>query len=464
MAIFVVTQSDNTVQSILTPPVLSSGSRQAFHLESTLKELPLYTFQTTLEHLGTEVAQIFEQYPQVPGVILMEGQQFVSMMSRHRLLEYLLRPYGTELFLEKPLRVLYSYDRTVPLILPSHTPILTAAQHALRRSFDRLSDPIVVQFEDQSYRLLDAHELNIAYWQLRGIEMQVRIERLQVQMLQSEKMASLGRLVDGISHEILDPVSFIWGNLSHIAEYSRSLLDVIDAYERCITKVPPEVAELKDEVELDYIRDDLPRTLDSIKTGAERLSKLANSLQNFCHIGEVYPRPANLHECLDSVILLLKSRLTSEIKIVKQYGHLPPVPCYVSQLSQVFMNIISHAIDGLLNQAANEQFDQELRGTLQPYPEETSPCITITTDVSSINASGVRWVTVQIADNGAGLSETVQRQLMQAFSMAASQVKETSLTMSYRIVTARHGGEFKVYSTLDTKPPLTVFEILLPIQ
>jgi hypothetical protein len=462
VAIFVVTQSNNTVQLNLTPPVLSSGSRQAFHLESTLKELPLFNFQATLEHLGTEVAQIFEQYPQVPGVILMEGEQFISMMSRHRLLEYLLRPYGTELFLQKPLRVLYSYDRTPPLILPSHTPILTAAHQALRRSFDRLSDPIVVQFEDHSYRLLDAHELNIAYWQLRGIEMQVRIERLQVQMLQSEKMASLGRLVDGISHEILDPVSFIWGNLSHIAEYSRNLLEVIDAYDRCIASVPPEVMQLRDEVELDYIREDLPRTLDSIKTGAERLSKLANSLQNFCHIGEVYPRPANLHECLDSVILLLKSRLTSEINIVKNYGHLPPVPCYVSQLSQVLMNIISHAIDGLLNQAANEQFDQEFRGKL--HPEDTSPCITITTDVSSINASGVRWVVIQIADNGAGLSETAQRQLMQALATEGAQVKETSLTMSYRIVTARHGGEFKVYSTIDTQQPLTVFEILLPIQ
>jgi hypothetical protein len=162
------------------------------------------------------------------------------------------------------------------------------------------------------------------------------------------------------------------------------------------------------------------------------------------------------------VIFLLKSRLTSEINIVKNYGHLPPVPCYVSQLSQVLMNIISHAIDGLLNQAANEQFDQEFRG--KSHPEDTSPCITITTDVSSINASGVRWVAIQIADNGAGLSETAQRQLMQALATEGSQVKETSLTMSYRIVTAMHGGEFKVYSTIDTQQPLTVFEILLPIQ
>lgn len=462
MIAHVFTQANRDDRSTLTPPVLLSGSSQAFHLESTLEELPLYDFQADLDHLGTDVAQMFERYTQLPGVILTENHRFVGMLSRHSLLEYLLRPFGTELFLHKPLRILQSYDRSIPLILPATTPILAAAQQALRRSFDRLTHPIVVQFEDETYRLLDAHELNIAYWQLRGIETQVRIERLQVQMLQSEKMASLGRLVDGISHEILDPVSFIWGNLSHIAEYSRNLLDVIDAYEKHIAQVPREVTDVKNKIELDYIREDFPRTLESIRTGADRLSKLANSLQNFCHIGEVYPRPANLHECLDSVLLLLKSRITSEIKIVKNYGHLPTVPCYISQLSQVFMNIIGRAIDGLLNQAANQQFDAEFRGKLHAH--DPAPEITITTDVCSLDAAGARWVSIQIADNGTNLSEESQRQLMQAFSTERALVKETSLAMSYRIVTARHGGRFRVYSNLDKTQTGTVFEILLPLN
>nr|WP_274382007.1 HAMP domain-containing sensor histidine kinase [Myxacorys almedinensis] len=277
-------------------------------------------------------------------------------------------------------------------------------------------------------------------------------------------MASLGRLVDGISHEVLDPVSFIWGNLSHVAAYNHDLLDLLDAYERQ-GNPSPEIAELRDAIEVDYIREDLPKTLDSIKSGADRLSKLANSLQNFCHIDEVFPRPTDLHECLDSVLLLLKSRLTSEIQVTKNYGHLPPISCFGGQLNQVFMNILNRAIDGLLNEAANSQ----LNATLPQHRAKVIylPKIVISTDVRSLDHTGDRWVSIQIADNGTAMSAEVQRQLMQAFSTERSLVKETSLAMSYRIITARHGGRFKVYSCIDPSDPLsrmgTAFEILLPM-
>lgn len=438
-------------RSPLSIPILSSGNAQSIQLESTLKDLPLFDFAAELDVLGTEVAQIFEQHSLLPGVILKEHGRFLGMLPRHRLLEYLLRPYGIDLFLDKPLRILYSYDRTSPLILGGDTPILSAAQQALRRPFERLSDPIVVRIDPDQYRILDPHELNIAYWQLRGIETQVRVERFQLQMVQSEKMASLGRLVDGVSHEILDPVSFIWGNLSHIAEYSKSLLEIINVYEKCIVQEPQKVTDLKDAIEFDYIREDLPKTLDSIRTGAERLSKLANSLQNFCHIDEVYARPANLHECLDSVLLLLKSRLSSEIQVVKNYGHLPPVPCFISQLSQVFMNILNRSIDSLLNQAARREMQ-----AAEP------PRITIATEVCSIDGTGKRWVSIQIADNNTEMSIDAENQLMQAFS--TDLVRETSLAMSYRIVTGRHSGKFRFYSNIEPSSRTTVFEILLPLN
>ena len=447
------TQSTPESRSQLRFPVLTRGNAQTIQIESTLKDLPLYDFAAELDVLGTEIAQIFEQHSLLPGVILTEQGQFFSMLPRHRLLEYLLRPYGMDLFLDKPLRILSSYDRTPPLVLNGDTPILSAAQQALRRSFERLSDPIVVRLDSDQYRILDPHELNIAYWQLRGIETQVRFERLQLQMVQTEKMASLGRLVDGVSHEILDPVSFIWGNLTHIAEYSRSLLEIIQVYEKCVVDVPQKVTDLKEAIEFDYIREDLPKTLDSIKTGAERLSRLANSLQNFCHIDEVYARPANLHQCLDSVLLLLKSRLSSEIEVVKNYGHLPPVPCFMSQLSQVFMNILNRSIDSLLNQAAQ----RDAQGSVRDFPR-----IIISTEVCSIDGSGQRWVSIQIADNNRKMSIETQNQLTQAFS--SELVKETSLAMSYRIVTGRHGGRFRVYSSIAPQSRGTVFEILLPLS
>ncbi|MGV0025231.1 sensor histidine kinase [Phormidesmis priestleyi] len=454
----------------LTPPVLSEGKTHALDLESTLADLPLYNFQADLGCLGIHVAQVFQQYPLLPGVILTRENQFVGMISRQCLLEYLLRPHGIELFLRKPLGVLHSYTQTKNLILAGDTPILLGAQQALRRSPDLLPEPIVLQTQPGVYRLLDIHELNIAYWHIRGIETQVRYERLQVEMLQSDKMASLGRLVDGVAHEILDPVSFIWGNLSHIGDYSRNLLELINAFEKHFPQQPREIQEIKAAIELDYIKEDLPKTLESIKTGAERLSKLANGLQNFCHIDEVYPKPANLHACLDSVLLLLKSRLTSEIQIHKNYGHLPPVPCFVGQISQVFMNILSRAIDLLLNQAISDRLGTELQlpsGQLLTA-SSTAPQITIATDVCSIEGSRMRWVSIRIGDNGAQMSAETQRQLMDAIQSEAAPTKETSLTTSYRIITAKHGGKFRIYSRINPADEMklaigTEFEILLPL-
>ncbi len=445
-------------------PILSKGG-EALNLESTLQELPLYQFQAELSCLGIEVAQVFERYPLLPGVILVEQGQFVSMISRQQLLEYLLRPHGIELFLKRPLRILSSYAPRSWLILAGNTSILSAAQQALRRSPEFMADPIVVQ-HSSSYQLLDIHTLNIAYWQIRGIETQVSYERLQLQMLQSEKMASLGRLVDGVAHEILDPVSFIWGNLSHISDYSQNLLTLVSAYERSLPQSTQEIAHIQEAIELDYLREDLPKTLESIKTGAERLSKLVNGLQNFCHIDEVYPKPADLHSCLDGVLLLLKSRVSTEIEIVKHYAQLPPVPCFVGQLSQVFMNIISRSIDVLLNQAVSDRLSSEL--TL-PRGSRIRPCITIVTNLCTLRESDRRWVSIRISDNGLGLSPETQQQLTEAFSSNQPFAKETSLITSYRIITARHGGKFKVYSRIhpsgdSTKAQTsTEFEILLPV-
>ena len=445
-------------------PILSKGG-EALNLESTLQELPLYQFQAELSCLGIEVAQIFERHPRLPGVVLVEQGQFVAMISRQQLLEHLLHPHGIELFLKRPLRVLSSYAPRSWLILPGNTSILSATQQALRRSPEFMADPIVVQ-HSSGYQLLDIHALNIAYWQIRGIETQVRYERLQLQMLQSEKMASLGRLVDGVAHEILDPVSFIWGNLSHVSDYSQSLLTLVSAYERSLPQPPQEIAHIQEAIELDYLREDLPKTLESIKTGAERLSKLVNGLQNFCHIDEVYPKPADLHSCLDGVLLLLKSRISTEIEIVKHYAQLPPVPCFIGQLSQVFMNIISRSIDGLLNQAVGDHLNSELN---LPRESRIRPCITIVTNLCMLRESDRRWVSIRISDNGLGLSAETQQQLTEAFSSNQPFAKETSLITSYRIVTARHGGRFKVYSRIHPADDRTEaqtsteFEILLPV-
>lgn len=476
-------------------PIWTEGSLQALQLESSLQDLPLCHFQVELNYLGSDLAQVFEQFPALVGATLADQGRFVSLISRQQLLEYLIRPQGLELFLRAPLRVLHSYTRGEMLLLPGTTPIVVAAQQALRRSPALLSEPILVEM-DGVYYLLDIHTLNIAYWQIRGIETQVRYERTQAQMIQSDKMASLGRLVDGVAHEILDPVSFIWGNLSHVSEYSQSLLKLLAAYENLWPQIPKEVLRLREDLEVDYVRQDLPQTIQSIRTGAERLSKLASSLQNFCHIDEVYPKPADLHELIEGILLLLKSRLSSEIQVIKHYGYLPPVVCYPGQLNQVFMNVLSNAVDALINQAVSQQLELEVsssRSQPQPIAAAPKPTISITTEVRSIPTptGETRWVSICIADNGPGLSAESQKQILESFSVERRASKETSLAVSYQIITAKHGGKFEVRSrnlatthsqavqeprstgasrrkknstTLDKKTNIgTQFEILLPL-
>ena len=437
--------------------MLLEGSLQALHLEATLQELQCYSFQVELRCLGADLAQSFEQHPLLPGAVLVQQGHFVGMLSRRRFLEHLIRPHGIEFFLKEPLQVLYSYARSEVLVLAGTTPIVMATQQALRRSLDLQSEPIVVQTAPNTYHLLDIHTLNIAYWQIRGIETQVRYERTQAQMIQSDKMASLGRLVDGIAHEILDPVSFIWGNLSHVSTYSDSLLKLLAVYDAHLGELPPSLVQLQDDLELDYLRQDLPQTIASIRTGAERLSKLASSLQNFCHIDEVYPKPANLHELLDSIVLLLKSRLTSEIRVVKHYGHLPPVPCFAGQLHQVFMNILSNAVDALIDQAVSQQLEEDLKAShqhLTTTPPHLKPTITIKTDIRSIAGDPTsRWIVICIADNGPGISVAEQARILESFSVKKRAVKETSLAVSYQIITAKHGGKFTMRSRHAAEMP-----------
>ncbi len=470
--------STDRTQTQIPLPCFWEAQDQALCLESTLADLSLYQFEVEPTHTGLEVAQIFEKYPALPGVVLWQAQQLIGMISRQQLLEYLIRPHGLELFLNQPLTLLYSYARTQHLILPHTISIIAAAQQALRRSPQQQREPLLVQLDDQTYRLLDVHELNVAYWQIRGLETQVRYERAQAQIIQSEKMASLGRLVDGVAHEILDPVGFIWGNLTHVSTYTEQLMQLIAAYDRQFPQASEPIEQLKTEIELDYLQADLPQTIESIRGGAQRLKALVSSLQNFCHIDDVYPKPADLHDCLDSILLLIQTRLTGEIEIVRDYGNLPPVNCYAGQLGQVFMNVLANAVDTLLNQAVRQKLRAEF-GQGIPDPE-AAPQIKVTTRVGNPRQpdavvgetvgqrAASRWVSIRIADNGPGLSPEQQRLILDSFSVEHRIAKETSLAMSYQIVTAKHGGKFYFHSqpsesTAWSSSFNTEFEILLPL-
>ncbi|MCZ0900104.1 histidine kinase, partial [Microcoleus sp. HI-ES] len=179
------------------------------------------------------------------------------------------------------------------------------------------------------------------------------LQQTQAQLIQAEKMSGLGQLVAGVAHEINNPVNFIYGNLSHAADYTQNLLNLIQLYQQTYPS-NTQIQEKIEEFELDYISEDLPKILTSMKVGADRIRQIVLSLRNFSRLDEAEMKPVDIHEGIDSTLMILQNRLKPNpdhppIEIVKEYGDLPLVECYAGQLNQVFMNLLANAIDALEN-------------------------------------------------------------------------------------------------------------------
>lgn len=420
-------------------------------LESTLEELSLYDCQIEGSHLGIEVAQTFQTNPLLPGVILTERGEFVGMISRRRFLEQMSRPYGLELFLRRPLYSLYRFANSEVLKLTGDTQIVDAARRSLQRAAEALYEPIVVELGLGAYRLLDVHQLLIAQSKIHELATKLLNEQTQAQLIQSEKMASLGQMVAGIAHEIKNPVSCITCNFEFLSSYCRTLIEILSAYEETFTQIPANLAKLKEESDLNFILEDLPKILLSMEAGSGRLTKLVGGLQGFSHLNEAKRQPDDIHECIENTLIILNNRLKSGITVIKNYGCLPPVNCFYGQLSQVFMNLISNAIDAL-----NEKKD-----TLGTASKSWQPQIEISTNIVERLGSG--WVSIRIADNGLGMSLDIQKRIFEAFFTTKPVGKGTGLglAISHQIVSQKHGGQLLLHSVPDQG---TEFEILLPLN
>lgn len=269
----------------------------------------------------------------------------------------------------------------------------------------------------------------------------------QAQLIHSEKMSSLGQLVAGIAHEINNPVGFIHSNISPANQYIQDLLSLIQLYQQHYPNPVLPILKHIDNIELDFLIEDLPRIITSMEVGTERIRDIVLSLRNFSRLDEAELKPVNLHEGLDSTLMILEHRLKATtnnlgIKIIKEYGNLPLVECCCGQLNQVFMNILTNAIDALEENIQNNH----------------SPQITIKTEVLN-----QRWVAIRIADNGAGMTEQTHAKLFDPFFTTKPVGKGTGMGMSisYKIITEKHGGKLSCNSSLGNG---TEFIIEIPIN
>jgi PAS domain S-box-containing protein len=308
---------------------------------------------------------------------------------------------------------------------------------------------------EQALRELTQREQEKAMQLERALQ---ELQQTQAQLVQKEKMASLGQLVAGVAHEINNPTSFIYGNIYPASEYAQDLLYLVDLYQRHYPHPVTEIAEQLEQIEPEFIAEDFPRLLDSMKEGAERITQIVLSLRNFSRLDETELKPSNIHEGIDSTLLILQHRLKQkpnrpEIQVIREYEQLPLIECYPGQLNQVFMNILSNAIDALEEACELSSISDETEESHNP-----SPTIWIRTALVEENRMLIR-----IADNGVSIPVDIQPRLFDPFFTTKPPGKGTGLglSISYQIVVERHQGKLLYHSAVTQG---TEFAIELPIE
>ncbi|NEP17090.1 MAG: hypothetical protein F6J97_09295 [Leptolyngbya sp. SIO4C1] len=274
------------------------------------------------------------------------------------------------------------------------------------------------------------------------------LKATQAKLIQTEKMSSLGRFVAGIAHEINNPISFITGNIQHVQNYLEDLFKLLALYRQACPNPAAELQTALAEADIEFLQQDLPKTVQSIQTGSDRIRDIVLSLRKFSRLDEASYKAVSLHENLDSVLLLLQSRLQAtpqrpEIQVQKDYEALPSIDCYASQLNQVLMHLITNAIDALDRWESGES-------------DRAVPTLALRTTCQD------GCIIVQVADNGPGISSAVQQQIFDPFftTKPVGQGTGLGLTVSYQIIHEQHGGRLTCESTLGHG---SVFTIEMPI-
>ncbi|MCU0543279.1 MAG: ATP-binding protein [Oscillatoriaceae cyanobacterium Prado104] len=281
-----------------------------------------------------------------------------------------------------------------------------------------------------------SHDLEIALADLNA---------MQVQLIQSEKMSALGNTVAGIAHEINNPIGFIYGNLRYLTEHTQNLLKLLNLYERNFPEAPAEICLEREAIDIKFIEEDLPKIVQSMQVGSQRIRDIVLALRNFARLDEVGYKSVDINEGIENTLMVLQPKLAN-IQVIKQYGELPLVKCAAGDLNQVFMNIFLNAIDAIAQKNTNL--------TTQDFAGE----ISIRTQLRSD-----RQVAIEIADNGVGIPTKVMNKVFDTFFTTKVVGKGTGLGLAIarQIVAEKHGGNIEVDSQLGQG---TTFTIQLPID
>ncbi|MEC4815861.1 MAG: ATP-binding protein [Scytonema sp. PMC 1069.18] len=280
-----------------------------------------------------------------------------------------------------------------------------------------------------------------------------KLKATYIQLLHTEKMSSLGRLVAGVAHEINNPVNFIYGNITHAKEYFQELIQLLELYKQEFPNPSWKIQQKTEDIEFSFLVKDLPEMLNSIKIGAERIQEIVLSLRNFSRLDEAEMKEVDIHEGIDNTLLILHHRFKAnpkypEIKIIKDYDKLPLIKCYPGELNQVFLNIINNAVDAL-----DEILIQD-----KAHGRKDARQIHIRTELTSKNR-----VVIQITDNGLGMTEEVKQKIFDPFFTTKPIGKGTGLGLSicYQIIVQKHSGLLRCESELEKG---TKFYIEIPLE